>query len=77
MIWEAFGTYVAKQLRSGKGVWVPKFGQFSFTGMNVDLAVSISYHNRELDNNSFSFQHLHRDQQILMFETVRSASRYL
>jgi len=41
MIWEAFGLYIAKQLRSGKGVWVPKFGQFSFTGMNVDLAVSI------------------------------------
>ena len=42
LIWEAFGKYIAKQLNNGKGVWVPKFGQFSFTGVNVDLAVRIN-----------------------------------
>lgn len=41
-IWDAFGQYIAKELRGGRGVWVPKFGQFSFTGMHVDLAVSIN-----------------------------------
>lgn len=39
-IWEALGQYIARQLRNGKGVWVPKLGNFTFTGMNVDLAVS-------------------------------------
>lgn len=44
-IWDALGQYIARQLRNGKGVWVPKLGNFTFTGMNVDLAVSITITN--------------------------------
>ena len=43
-IWDAFGLYIAKQIKGGRGVWVPKFGQFSFTGMHVDLAVRNEFH---------------------------------
>jgi hypothetical protein len=39
-IWEAFGSYIAKTMRGGRGIWVPKFGIFTFSAMNVDLAVS-------------------------------------
>ena len=39
-VWNSFGLFVAKNLRAGKGVWVPKFGQFSFTATTVDLQVS-------------------------------------
>ena len=39
-IWEAFGEYIAKQLRQGRGVAVPTLGQFTFTSKTVDLAVS-------------------------------------
>jgi nucleoid DNA-binding protein len=39
-IWKGFGSYVAKQLRNGKGVGIPKFGNFSFTATDVDLAVN-------------------------------------
>ena len=41
-IWEAFGSYIAKTMRGGRGIWVPKFGIFTFSAMNVDLAVSTS-----------------------------------
>ena len=39
-IWSAFGAYLARQLRNGKGVGIPKFGNFTFTSAQVDLAVS-------------------------------------
>lgn len=39
-IWTAFGKYIAKTLKSGKGVGIPKFGNFTFTPMKVDLAGS-------------------------------------
>jgi hypothetical protein len=39
-IWKAFGGLVAKELRLGRGVWIPKFGHFSFTATAVDLAGS-------------------------------------
>ena len=42
-VWDAFGAYVAKVMRNGKGVWVPRFGIFTFSAMNVDLAVSYCY----------------------------------
>jgi hypothetical protein len=38
-IWKGFGSYIAKQLRNGKGVFVPRFGNFTFSAANVDLAV--------------------------------------
>lgn len=41
-IWKGFGSYVAKQMRNGKGISVPKFGNFTFTACNVDLAVRIN-----------------------------------
>ena len=41
-VWEAFGQFVAKSMRAGKGVTVQKFGQFSFTAMTVDLQVSLT-----------------------------------
>lgn len=33
-IWDAFGAYIARNLKSGKGIHVPKFGQFTFTFPN-------------------------------------------
>ena len=42
-VWEAFGAYVSRVMRNGKGVWVPRFGIFTFSAMNVDLAVSYFY----------------------------------
>jgi nucleoid DNA-binding protein len=42
-IWHAFGNFIARQIRSGKGVGVPKFGNFTFTAQDVDLAVSLVY----------------------------------
>ena len=39
-IWQGFGSYIAKQLRNGKGVSVPRFGNFTFSATLVDLAVS-------------------------------------
>ena len=37
-IWRAFGAYIAKQIGVGKGVGVPKFGNFNFSAVHVDLA---------------------------------------
>ena len=42
IIWKGFGSYIAKQLRNGKGVSVPKFGNFTFSPTLVDLAVIYS-----------------------------------
>ena len=39
-IWRAFGSYIAKQLVSGKGVTVPRFGTFTFSAAEVNLTVS-------------------------------------
>lgn len=39
-IWTAFGKYISKIIKTGKGVSIPKFGQFTFTPMKVDLAGS-------------------------------------
>jgi len=36
-VWRAFGSYIAKQLTNGKGVDVPRFGQFTFTAAEVNL----------------------------------------
>lgn len=38
-IWKGFGSYIAKELRNGRGVAVPKFGNFTFTSAYVDLSV--------------------------------------
>ena len=38
-VWRAFGSYLAKELRNGRGVAVPRFGNFTFTSTIVDLAV--------------------------------------
>lgn len=46
-IWDALGQYIYRQLRNGKGVWVPKLGNFTFTGMNVDLAGSTNPQDRD------------------------------
>ena len=42
-IWRAFGSYIAKQLVNGKGVIIPRFGSFTFTAAEVNLAVSTLY----------------------------------
>ena len=39
-IWKGFGSYIAKQLRNGKGVSVPKLGNFTFSPTAVDLGVN-------------------------------------
>ena len=39
-VWKAFGSYLAKELRNGRGVAVPRFGNFTFTSTIVDLAVT-------------------------------------
>lgn len=46
-IWTAFGKYVSKTLKAGKGVGIPKFGQFTFTPMQVDLAGSTNPDKRD------------------------------
>ena len=46
-IWRAFGSYVAKQLINGKGVVVPKFGNFTFTATEVSLAGTTNPQNRD------------------------------
>ena len=33
-IWDAFGQYVAKNMKLGKGINIPKFGNFTFTFPN-------------------------------------------
>jgi hypothetical protein len=33
-IWDAFGRYIAKNLKSGRAIHVPKFGLFTFTFPN-------------------------------------------
>lgn len=71
-IWDALGQYIARQLRNGKGVWVPKLGNFTFTGMNVDLAVSITITN--FPHQLFYFLLLSRVQLILKKETLRTVS---
>jgi hypothetical protein len=40
---KALGLYINKQMRSGKGVWIPKFGHFTFTAANIDLSVSKTF----------------------------------
>lgn len=37
---EALGKMVAKNIKSGKGLWIPRLGQFSFTATAVDLGGS-------------------------------------
>ena len=46
-IWRAFGSYIAKQLNNGKGVVVPKFGNFTFTATEVSLAGTTNPQNRD------------------------------
>jgi hypothetical protein len=40
-VWRGFGSYISKELRNGRGVFIPKFGNFTFTSAYVDLAVNI------------------------------------
>ena len=46
-IWTAFGKYVQGVIKNGKGVSIPKLGQFTFTPMNVDLAGSTNPDKRD------------------------------
>lgn len=46
--WQAFGSYVARLLRAGKGVQIPKFGNFSFSSSDVDLAGTTNPASRDL-----------------------------
>ena len=39
-IWRGLGAYVAKQLTNGKGVIIPRFGNFTFSAAEVNLTVS-------------------------------------
>ena len=47
LIWDAFGSFISKSLKNGKGVWIPKFGNFTFTAINVDLAGSTNPQQRD------------------------------
>jgi len=39
IIWNAFGRYIAKNMKAGRAVAIPKFGQFTFTFPNhLDMA---------------------------------------
>lgn len=49
---DAFGKYIAKYLAQGKGVAIPKLGQFTFTSMTVDLQGST---NPQLRDNQLRF----------------------
>ena len=37
IVWDSLGKYLSKSLRNGRGVVVPKFGQFTFTAPMVTL----------------------------------------
>ena len=37
--WNAFGEYIARQLKQGRAVHIPKWGIFTFTPADVDLHV--------------------------------------
>eukprot|EP00825_Cyclidium_porcatum_P030349 TRINITY_DN3217_c0_g1_i3.p1 TRINITY_DN3217_c0_g1~~TRINITY_DN3217_c0_g1_i3.p1 ORF type:complete len:298 (+),score=35.13 TRINITY_DN3217_c0_g1_i3:198-1091(+) len=37
MAWNAFGLYISRQLRMGRGVIIPQFGVFSFSAPEVNL----------------------------------------
>ena len=41
-VWRAFGSYLAKELRNGRGVAGPRVGNFTFTSTIVDLAVTFN-----------------------------------
>jgi nucleoid DNA-binding protein len=30
-VWKSLGAYISKQMKSGKGVTIPKLGTFTFT----------------------------------------------
>ena len=64
VVWDAFGKYIARNMKGGKGVAVPKLGHFTFTGMTVDLAVSSS-----------SSYDGYRVQQIQRSEIVKTVSQ--
>lgn len=55
-VWTAFGKYIEKELKNGKGVGIPKFGQFTFTPINVDLAGSTNPDKRDLQIREPIFQ---------------------
>lgn len=55
-IWTAFGKYISKTLKSGKGIGIPKFGQFTFTPIKVDLAGSTNPEARDLQIREPIFQ---------------------
>ena len=42
-----FGEYISKNLKQGKGIGIPKFGQFTFTSRSVDLAGLTNPHVRD------------------------------
>lgn len=41
----AFGTYINRQLRTGRAIQVPRFGVFSFSAPSVDLSVKSLFQN--------------------------------
>lgn len=47
IIWKGFGSYIAKELRNGRGVAIPKFGNFTFTSTLVDLAGTTNPNERD------------------------------
>lgn len=46
-VWRAFGSYLAKQMINGKGVVVPKFGNFTFNAAEVDLGGTTNPQDRD------------------------------
>jgi nucleoid DNA-binding protein len=55
-IWTAFGKFVSKTLKQGKGVAIPKFGNFTFTHAKVDLGGSTNPDRRDLQIREPIFQ---------------------
>ena len=62
--WASLGNYIARNLRQGRAVAVPKLGLFTFTPPEVDLAVrsqalnrqgTTNYHEREKDRRQLVF----------------------
>ena len=46
-VWRAFGSYIAKQLVNGRGVVIPRFGNFTFTAAEVNLTGTTNPQNRD------------------------------
>ena len=54
-VWRALGSYIAKQMISGKAVVIQKFGLFTYSAPEVKLAGTTNPHQRDKQNRELVF----------------------